>query len=42
MDVSKEQILVVDDEEDLRSAIVEILTMDGFSPLIALDRRKKH
>jgi two-component system, NtrC family, response regulator AtoC len=30
MDVSKEQILVVDDEADLRSAIVEILTMDGF------------
>ena len=30
MDVSKEQILVVDDEEDLRSAIVEILTLDGF------------
>jgi DNA-binding NtrC family response regulator len=30
MDVSKEQILVVDDEEELRSAIVEILTLDGF------------
>src|SRR5262245_20747242 len=30
MDVSKEQILVVDDEEDLRTAIVEILTLDGF------------
>ncbi len=30
MDVSKEQILVVDDEEDLRRAIVEILTLDGF------------
>lgn len=30
MDVSKEQILVVDDEEDLRKAIVEILTLDGF------------
>jgi DNA-binding NtrC family response regulator len=30
MDVSKEQILVVDDEEELRRAIVEILTVDGF------------
>src|SRR5687767_9237753 len=30
MDVSKEQILVVDDEEELRRAIVEILTLDGF------------
>jgi DNA-binding response OmpR family regulator len=30
MDVSKEQILVVDDEEDLRKAIVDILTLDGF------------
>src|SRR5438552_2386581 len=30
MDVSKEQVLVVDDEEDLRRAIVEILTLDGF------------
>ena len=30
MDVTKEQILVVDDEEDLRQAIVEILTVDGF------------
>ena len=30
MDVTREQILVVDDEEDLRKAIVEILTLDGF------------
>jgi two-component system response regulator AtoC len=30
MDVTKETILVVDDEEDLRNAIVEILTVDGF------------
>src|SRR5688572_17226128 len=30
MDVSKEQILVVDDEEDFRKAIVDILTLDGF------------
>src|SRR6185503_18754640 len=30
MDVSKEQVLVVDDEEELRRAIVEILTLDGF------------
>ena len=30
MAVAKEQILVVDDEEDLRQAIVEILTVDGF------------
>ncbi len=30
MDVAKEQILVVDDEEDLRKAIVDILTLDGF------------
>ncbi len=30
MDVSKEQILVVDDEEDRRKAIVDILTLDGF------------
>lgn len=30
MDPSKEQILVVDDEEDLRTAIVEILTLEGF------------
>jgi len=30
MDVTKEQILVVDDEEDLRQAIVEILTVEGF------------
>jgi len=28
--VSKEQILVVDDEEELRASIVEILTLDGF------------
>lgn len=30
MDHTKEQILVVDDEEDLRNAIVEILTLEGF------------
>jgi len=30
MAVAKEQILVVDDEEDLRQAIVELLTVDGF------------
>jgi len=30
MDINKEQILVVDDEEDLRKSIVEILTLDGF------------
>jgi DNA-binding NtrC family response regulator len=30
VDVSKEQILVVDDEEELRRAIVDILTLDGF------------
>jgi two-component system, NtrC family, response regulator AtoC len=30
MDADKEQILVVDDEEGLRQAIVEILTVDGF------------
>src|SRR5437762_10882504 len=30
MDVVKEQILVVDDEEDLRKAIVGILTLDGY------------
>jgi DNA-binding NtrC family response regulator len=30
MDVMKEQILVVDDEEDLRKSIVEILTLEGF------------
>ena len=30
MGVAKEQILVVDDEEDLRQAIVEILASDGF------------
>jgi len=30
MDVKKQQVLVVEDEEDLRSAIVEILTLDGF------------
>jgi two-component system response regulator FlrC len=27
---AREQILVVDDEEDLRQAIVELLTVDGF------------
>ena len=30
MDINREQILVVDDEEDLRNAIVEVLTLDGF------------
>jgi DNA-binding NtrC family response regulator len=30
MDINREQILVVDDEEDLRKSIVEILTLDGF------------
>src|SRR5262245_13490470 len=30
MDAGKEHILVVDDEEDLRTAIVEILTLEGF------------
>src|SRR5437773_11985971 len=30
MDINREQVLVVDDEEDLRKAIVEILTLDGF------------
>jgi two-component system response regulator AtoC len=30
MDPSKEQILVVDDEDDFRTAIVEILTLEGF------------
>ncbi|HEY2383036.1 MAG TPA: sigma-54 dependent transcriptional regulator [Terriglobia bacterium] len=30
MDTNKEQVLVVDDEEDLRHAIVDILTLDGF------------
>jgi DNA-binding NtrC family response regulator len=30
MDINTEQILVVDDEEDLRKAIVDILTLDGF------------
>jgi len=30
MDINKEQVLVVDDEEDLRKAIVDILTLDGF------------
>jgi DNA-binding NtrC family response regulator len=30
MEVAKEQILVVDDDADLRQAIVEILTVDGF------------
>jgi DNA-binding NtrC family response regulator len=30
MEIAKEQILVVDDDADLRQAIVEILTVDGF------------
>ena len=30
MDPSREQILVVDDEEELRTAIVDILTVEGF------------
>jgi DNA-binding NtrC family response regulator len=30
MDPNREQILVVDDEEDLRTAIVDILTLEGF------------
>jgi len=30
LDLNREQILVVDDEEDLRHAIVEILTLEGF------------
>ncbi len=30
MDINREQVLVVDDEEDLRKAIVDILTLDGF------------
>src|SRR5215468_3445189 len=30
MDPSKEQVLVVDDEEELRTSIVEILTIEGF------------
>ena len=30
MDVNREQILVVDDEEELRLALVEILTLEGF------------
>ena len=30
MGIAKEQVLVVDDEEELRQAIVEILTVDGF------------
>ena len=30
MGIAREQILIVDDEEDLRQAIVEILTSDGF------------
>jgi DNA-binding NtrC family response regulator len=30
MDPSREQILVVDDEEELRSAVVDILTLEGF------------
>ena len=29
MDANREQVLVVDDEEDLRKAIVDILTLDG-------------
>jgi DNA-binding NtrC family response regulator len=30
MDPSREQVLVVDDEEELRTAIVDILTLEGF------------
>src|SRR5947209_17854148 len=30
MDINREQVLVVDDEEDLRKAIVDVLTLDGF------------
>jgi PleD family two-component response regulator len=30
MDRSREQILVVEDEAELRTAIVEILTVEGF------------
>src|SRR5437868_2840988 len=30
MDVNRQQVLVVDDEEDLRKAIVDILTLDGY------------
>src|SRR5262245_57155954 len=30
MDPAKEQILVVDDEEDIGTAIVDILTLEGF------------
>src|SRR5213083_214089 len=30
MDINREQVLVVDDEEDLRKAIVGILTLDGY------------
>ena len=30
MESKKNRILVVDDEEELRKAIVEILTLDGF------------
>jgi DNA-binding response OmpR family regulator len=30
LDLNLEQILVVDDEEDMRHAIVEILTLEGF------------
>jgi DNA-binding response OmpR family regulator len=30
LDLNREQILVVDDEEDMRHAIVEILTLEGF------------
>jgi DNA-binding NtrC family response regulator len=33
MGVAREQILIVDDEEDLRQAIVEILTADGFEAI---------
>jgi DNA-binding NtrC family response regulator len=30
LDANREQVLVVDDEEELRKAVVEILTLDGF------------
>src|ERR1700756_2181236 len=30
MDIQKEQILVVDDEEELRKAVVDILTIEGY------------
>jgi len=33
MSGAREQVLVVDDEEDLRQAIVELLTVDGFEVL---------